>query len=148
VRALVSLAVCGLLLTGCAVVRDPELFPANAMAQSMGPLSAHLIGHGGGNGTISLVLPSGEVLNGRYSINVGGAVGFGSLYGSVYGRGGYATGAAQGAAFSMPNSSPGVADMIGPKGTTAHCEFMNNNLGGHGNGVCRLSNGADYRMQY
>jgi hypothetical protein len=143
-----SLVAGALLLAGCMVTREPQLYPANAAAQAIGPLTAQLVGHGGGNGVISLTLPTGETLSGRYSINIGGAVGFGSLYGSVYGSGGYASGTAQSAAFSMPNGSPGVADMIGPKGTTAHCEFRNNNLGGHGNGVCLLSNGASYRMQY
>jgi hypothetical protein len=75
-------------------------------------------------------------------------MGFGSAYGSAYGSGGYASGSAFGSAFSIPNGSPGVADMVGPKGTTAHCEFANNNMVGHGNGICRLSTGAEYRMQY
>jgi hypothetical protein len=137
-----------LVLGACTVERDPELFPANDAARATGPLYAHLIGHGGGNGTIALTLPSGEVLEGRYSINVGGGMGFGSLYATAYGTGGIATASGYTTGFSIPNGSPGTADMIGPRGTTAHCEFMNNNMVGHGNGACQLSTGALYRMQY
>jgi hypothetical protein len=124
------------------------LFPANDAGTKAGPLTARMVGHGGGNGTFSMTLPSGEMLVGRYSINVGGSMGFGSLYASVYGSGGSAFGSATTTSFAIPNGSPGIADVISPQGTTAHCEFMNNNMVGHGNGVCQFSTGALYRMQY
>lgn len=67
------------------------------------------------NGTITLNLPNGQAMQGRYSISLGGE---------------------------------GEGDMMGPQGTTAHCEFLNNNFNGHGHGSCRLSDGSVYRMQY
>jgi hypothetical protein len=134
--AIVIAAAC---LAGC-VSRDPQLYPDNDAARTLGPLTAHLEGHGTGNGTITLPLPNGEILTGRYSISFGGAVGVGSAYGS----GGFASGSA----VAIGNSGNGAADMIGPKGTTAHCDLANNNLTGHGNGACQLSSGALYRMQY
>jgi len=135
-----------LALTSCAATAT--LYPANDAATKMGPLQATITRTGTGSGPITVTLPDGEVLNGRYSVNVGGSMGFGSLYGSVYGANGYASGSAFSSTYMVPNSSGGAADLMGPKGTTAHCEFMNNNWSGHGNGACQLSNGATYRVQY
>jgi hypothetical protein len=84
-------------------------------------------------------MPDGEYLTGRYSIMAGGGVSVASAFAG--GRSATAYG------LMMSGEGNGVADMRGPK-TTAHCEFENNNMNGHGNGVCRLSSGALYRMQY
>lgn len=135
-------------LSGCTIERSPELFPVNDTARALGPLTAHLVGHGGGNGTISMKLPTGKLLEGRYFINVGGSASFGSLYSIMYGVHGLSTASSYGAGLDMPNGSPGVADLTDPRGFTAHCEFINNNMVGHGSGACELSNGALYRMQY
>ncbi|MGH6879035.1 MAG: hypothetical protein ACREHV_16875 [Rhizomicrobium sp.] len=135
-------------LTGCTVTRNPQLYPSNEAASSTGLLTAVMVGHGNLNGTITMTMPDGEVLDGRYSISMQGGMGFGSLYGSVYGTAGYASGSAYGSSMMVSSMGQGVADMIGPKGTTAHCEFLNNNFNGHGNGACRLSTGGVYRMQY
>lgn len=50
--------------------------------------------------------------------------------------------------YSISLGGEGEGDMMGPQGTTAHCEFLNNNFNGHGHGSCRLSDGSVYRMQY
>lgn len=50
--------------------------------------------------------------------------------------------------YSINAGGDGEADIMSPQGTTAHCEFLNNNFTGHGHGTCRLSHGALYRMQY
>lgn len=135
-----------LALGGCAMTA--QLYPANDTAHTLGPLVANMKAYGVGSGPVSVTMPDGEVLVGRYSVNMGGSASFGSLYTSVYGSRGYASASGFGSAFSMPNSSGGMADLIGPRGTTAHCEFVNNNWGGHGNGACQLSGGQVYRMQY
>lgn len=135
-----------LALSGCA--GTAELYPANDIARGLGPLTAELTKAGMGSGPASLRLPNGEVLRGRYSVDVGGSTGFGSLYASVYGAGGYAAGSGFGSAFAIPNSNPGMADLVGTSGTTAHCEFVSSSWTGHGNGVCELSNKALYRMQF
>lgn len=137
-----------IMLSACTVTRNPQLYPDNDNARAIGRLMAVMVGHGNLNGTITMTMPDGEVLDGRYSISMGGGMGFGSLNSSVYGTGGYATGSASGSSMMISAMGEGVADMAGPKGTTAHCEFLNNNFNGHGNGACRLSTGGTYRMQY
>jgi len=143
-----AVIVSAVILMGCTITRSPQLYPNNDIARTTGPLTATIVGHGTLNGTATMPMPDGEILNGRYSIAMGGSTGFGSLYGSVYGTDGNATGSAFASNMSFSNSGQGMLDMIGPKGTTAHCEFLNNNLTGHGNGACQISNGAIYRMQY
>jgi hypothetical protein len=134
--------------SACTITRYPQLYPDNDAARSLGAIQGKIVGHGNLNGTATLNLPSGEVLSGRYSISHGGGVAFGSLYTSVYGNGGHATGTAFGSSSFVSGSGEGMADMIGPSGTTAHCEFLNDNFNGHGHGACSISPGAIYRMQY
>jgi hypothetical protein len=137
-----------LLVAGCVVARDLELYPDNDAAHALGPLHAKIIGHGNLHGTAAMSLPNGQVLQGRYSISAGGGFGVGSVYASVYGPGGSASGSAVSTSASVSREGFGEADMMSPQGTTAHCEFVNNNFNGHGHGACRLSDGALYRMQY
>jgi len=106
------LAIC----SACTITRNVQLYPDNDAARALGPLNGSIVGHGNLNGTITLIMPNGEILNGRYSIGAG--------------------------------SGEGMADSVGPHGTTAHCEFMNNNFNGHAHGACRMSDGSTYRMQY
>jgi hypothetical protein len=134
--------------SACTITRYPQLYPDNDAARSLGPLQAKVVGHGNLNGTATMTLPSGEPLSGRYSISHGGGFAYGGQYSSVYGNGGHASGTAFGSSSYVSGSGAGVLDMMGPNGTTAHCEFMNDNFNGHGNGACQLSNGAAYRMQY
>jgi hypothetical protein len=138
------LAIC----SACTITRDVQLYPDNDAARALGPLNGSIVGHGNLNGAITLTMPNGEILNGRYSIGAGGGVGFGSLYSSVYGTGGAATGSATTSSMFMSGSGEGMADAVGAHGTTTHCEFMNNNFNGHGHGACRMSDGSIYRMQY
>ncbi len=105
------LAICA----ACTITRALQLYPDNDAGRVLGPLHGSIVGHGNLNGVFALSMPSGEVLNGRYSINVSGEA---------------------------------MADAVGLRGTTAHCEFMNNNFNGHGHGSCRISDGSIYRMQY
>lgn len=133
-------------LSGCA--ETAQLYPANDAAHAMGPLKADLRRTGTNSGPISITLPDGEILSGRYSVNEGGSTNFGHLYTSVYGTGGNASASSFGSSFMIPNSGEGAADLIGASGMTAHCEFVANLLSAHGNGACQLSNGATYRVQF
>jgi hypothetical protein len=127
-------------LTACTYTRYADLYPDNDVARTLSaPLQFKIEGHGNGNGTAEMWMPDGEYLTGRYSIIAGGGVSVASAF--VDGRSAMRYG------LTMSGEGGGVADMRGPK-TTAHCEFENNNMTGHGNGVCRLSSGALYRMQY
>lgn len=133
----------------CACVTHPLVVPANDAARSRGTLQVNLTQTGMGAGPFTVTMPDGEILTGRYSVNLGGSVGFGSLYGSAYGTAGSAYASGFGTSTVFAASSPAVADAVGPKGTTIHCEVMNGNYTGHGNGVCQVEpGGAIYRVQY
>ncbi len=134
----------GVSLVGAgATTRILALYPENREANALGPLSAHLEGQGG-SGVISIKLPSGEVLKGRFKVTPGGSVG---AYGKSRGvdRPG---GAYTGAGDPILHGSPTFVDMEGPSGATVHCEGMNHDPHAHGSGVCRFSNGAEYRILY
>ena len=137
-----------LLIAGCTITRDMQMYPDNDAARALGPLRAKIVGHGNLNGTATMTLPDGQLLQGRYSISHGGSMSFGSVYTSVYGPGGSATGSGSQTSMSFSGQGFGEADMMGSKGTTAHCEFLNDNFNGHGHGACRLSDGSVYRLQY
>jgi hypothetical protein len=141
-----TLALCvavPLLLGAGATSRIFALSPENQQAESIGPLSAYLEGHGG-EGDIWLKLPNGQVLKGRFKINVGGSVGaYGKSRGIDKPGGAYST-----SGYSMEHASPAVIDMAGPGGATVHCEVMNDDHEMSGSGVCLFSNGAEYRVVY
>jgi hypothetical protein len=93
-------------------------------------------------------MPDGEVLQGEYSIVFGGAVGFGSILGSVYGPSGSASVSGTSANVSIEGKGQGQASLVGIRGTTIQCEFLNANMTGHGFGACRSSRGILYRLMY
>jgi hypothetical protein len=124
------------------------LYPANETALRGGVLTAHLTRQAGSAGPVTFTMPDGEILTGRYTLFLGGSVSFGGLYSSMYSARGVATGSAFSTAFAIPSGSPAVADAVGPKGTTIHCEVYNNNWTNHGAGACEVSTGARYRLQY
>jgi hypothetical protein len=131
-------------LSGCA--STPSAFPANEKARVAGNLRIKIVRYGTTSGPVTVWMPDGEVLQGRWSVIVGGAVGFGSTYASVYGSGGFASGSGFHSAMAVGLSAPGVADAVGPSGRTVHCEVMSS--GAHGNGACETSDGALYRVQF
>jgi hypothetical protein len=131
------------MLGAATTYRVLTLYPENREAQAIGRLTAHLEGQGG-SGDIWLKLRDGKVLKGRFEVKVGGSF---SAYGKSRGMdrpGGAYTGAGD----PILNGSPAFVDMQGPGGATVHCELMNDNAIAHGSGVCRFSNGAEYRVLY
>lgn len=133
-------------LAACA--RDAHLYPANEMAIASGVLTAHFKAYGTGHGEIEIPMPDGELLKGEYSVVRGGAMGFGNIYGAVYGAGGSASFSGSSNSYVIPGGSPGMASAFGEKGTAMQCEFYNDNFSGHGNGACKSSKNALYRLQY
>ena len=125
------------LSTGCTVTRQVHLYPLNTPGTV---LQGVIVGHGQGHGTAKLVMPDGELLSGEYSIVFGGTYGFGSILTSA--------GFGSAAGVSINGRGEGTASMVGDRGTSAQCEFLNANMTGHGSGACRLSNGHVYRMLY
>jgi len=130
--------------TACTVVRSPHLYPSDEIASKTGVLEAQMVGHGNLHGTLELTMPDGELLQGEYSIVAGGAVGVGNAYASS----GSASGFGTFSSIAMAGSGNGMASLYGNRGTSLHCEFQNNNLTGHGYGVCQSSKGTHYRMEY
>jgi hypothetical protein len=148
--------ICGTILTatlllgvsGCAVERTPHLYPINPIASTTGVLEGKLVGHGQGHGKMEITMPDGEFLSGEYSIVFDSSVGFGSIFATVYGSGGARSGSGISSNFSMSGSGQGSASLFGNRGTSVQCEFLNNNMTGHGYGACRSSKGGVYRMLY
>ncbi len=143
--------VLGLIATGAVLLLGAgtsshilALSPENVEAGHIGPLNAYLSGQGG-EGVIWLKMPNGEVLKGRFKVNIGGSVGkLGRAYGIDRPGGAYTT-----SGWSMENATPAVIDMKGSSGATVHCEVMNNGATqASGSGVCAFSNGAVYRVLY
>ena len=139
-----ALIAAGAVLLGAGTTsRILALSPENVEAQSIGPLSAYLEAQGR-EGAIWVKMPNGEVLRGRFKVNVGGSVGaLGKAYGIDRPGGAYTT-----SGYSMDHASPAEVDMQGSGGATVHCEVMNDDKDTQGSGVCRFSNGAVYRVLY
>lgn len=133
-------------LNGCTM--SARLYPVNDLAASTGVLIAKYKSYGTQRGEMTVTLPSGEILNGEYSVVSGGSIGFGNVYGQVYSQGHVATGYATSNSFSMSGSGKGMASLFGDKGSVMTCEFLANNFSGHGHGGCKTSAGALYRVIY
>jgi hypothetical protein len=125
------------LLAGCTVTRQVHLYPVSPPGAV---LQGEIVGHGQGHGTAKFVMPDGETLLGEYSIVFGGAYGFGTILSSA--------GLATTSTVSVDGRGEGTASLVGDRGTSAQCEFINANMTGHGSGACRLSNGSVYRLLY
>ena len=135
-------------LGACAVVREAQVYPINDTASQGGMLTAKMLGHGEGHGTIEIEAPDGEKFQGQYSIVFGGSVGFGSILATASGAGGSATASGFSTNVAISGSGQGSAMLSGDRGTSIQCEFLNNNMTGHGYGGCRSSKGGLYRVVY
>lgn len=136
----------GFIVTGC--VRTGRLYPVNALATPGGTLHARFVGYGTGHGDVEIRMPDGELLKGKYTIARRSPVGFGSILGGVRAAGLSASGSAATTDYAIEGHGRGTASAVGDRGTTAQCEFVNDNLDGHGFGACQTSAGALYRLQY
>ncbi|MFZ1964782.1 MAG: hypothetical protein WAU78_15185 [Roseiarcus sp.] len=135
-------------LGACAVAREPQLYPINDTANQSGVLDAKMLGHGEGHGTLEIVAPDGEKFQGEYSIVFGSSVGFRSILATSSGAAGSATTSGFSTNVAISGSGQGSAVLSGDRGTSIQCEFLNNNLTGHGYGGCQSSKGGLYRMVY
>jgi hypothetical protein len=98
------------------------------MAAAGGVLPLEFVARGTGTGPATIVMGSGELMQGEYTIVRGGGVGFGSIFATVYGPGGSASGLATNTRYDIPGGSPGVASLFGDRGTAIQCEFYNDNV--------------------
>jgi hypothetical protein len=146
--AIICASVSSLILTGCTVTRTVHLYPANPTPSETAVVQGVIVGHGQGHGTAKLIMPDGEILLGEYSIVFGGSVGFGTILGSVSGPGGAASVNGVSESVKIEGRGEGSASLVGDRGTSMQCEFLNNNMTGHGMGACRSSKGELYRLLY
>lgn len=144
---MMACTVAATLLAGCSIQREARLYPANDVARTGGVLTGKFVAHGTGHGAATITLPTGEQLNGEFTIVRSGAMGFGSIYGQVFGPGGVASVSGNSSSYVMEGSSHGTASVYG-QGISMDCEFFNDNMSGHGMGACRSSKGALYKLQY
>jgi hypothetical protein len=135
-------------VAGCAVERAAHLYPTKDAASATGVLDGKFVGHAEGHGTAELTMPDGERLKSEYSIMFDGSVSFGSIFATVYGPRGVASGNGASTSIRMGGTGEGSAALIGNRGTSVQCEFLNANMTGHGFGACRSSNGGVYRLRH
>ena len=118
-----------------------DIAPINEIARTTGLPRFEFVRQGIGTGPVTITMPDGEVLVGRYSVAQGGAVAMGSGTAfSPHGPVAY-TGT------STIVNSGGNAYVIanGPR-TSMTCQLE---VGGiHGGGVCRTTTGAEYQIVF
>lgn len=134
------------LLAGCAATA--RLYPANPAAQVGGTLEASTRETEMGSGPIRVTMPDGEILKGRYSIDPGFSTGDGNINVSAFGGSHRPFSNAFGSWGSADARSTATATLIGRRATSMKCEVVNNNYTGHGDGACRTSSGAIYKIAY
>jgi hypothetical protein len=128
-----------LMLAACESMAN--LTPANDQAEQLsGEIPVHMTTVSTGNGTMSAIGPSGELLRGSYG-PMQGDYNFGSIFNAVYGQ--YST-----LPTAASRGAPTVATLTGTKGTTLKCEFYNNDYTNNGFGACKSLTGALYKLSY
>jgi hypothetical protein len=140
-KGLGILIAASLMVAGCS--RDARLYPAN-LAAGHEVLHAHFTDSGMGSGPIELPMPDGEVLKGEFTTTDTSDYGFGVGSGFF----GHSRGLTTASTSSVPGNMPGIANLVGPRGTTAHCEYQVNSLAGSGSGSCVTNKGAEYQLQF
>ncbi len=120
-----------LALALCACTDTADMFPINNQAQKLGVPRVEFR-RGLPQGPVHVVMPDGEELNGSFRVAVGGGVV------TAFGSGGTATGLATSGGGNF------FAAARGPK-TTLTC--VGNVSFGHGGGICRTQDGAEYQVQ-
>ncbi len=143
-RSLTVLSICCLAPAIAACSRDARLYPANLQAGTQA-LHARFTDSGMGSGPIEMTMPDGELLKGEFTTTDTSNYGFGSAFGFA----GHAPAVVTtGSLSSVPGSMPGVANLVGPNGTTAHCEYLVNVMANNGSGTCQTNKGAAYSLQF
>jgi hypothetical protein len=129
-----------LLLGACTDVA--QMTPINDQAAKLGAPTVEFVRQGIGRGPVTVTMPDGEVLHGRYQVIQNGAIGFGS--GFAFGPGGstYATGST----VTMGGGGAVMVSASGDRGTVMTCQGEASF--GHGGGVCRTLKGAEYQMMF
>ncbi len=122
-----------LLLTLAACTDTADVFPLNAAAKSLGPVTVSFVRTGVGQGPVTITMGDGEVLKGEYR------VAFGSTTAVVFAGSSMAEATAYG-------DGPVQFVATGPK-TQVLCRGFSTPMG-HGNGQCRTYDGARWAISW
>jgi hypothetical protein len=118
-------------LSGCAGTVDT--FPLNPAAKQIGNIRAEFTRTGVGSGPVTITMPDGEVLRGRYRVAFGTAQGF-------------AFSGSQSASALVITDGPVQFVATGPK-TQILCRGVSSTMG-HGSGQCQTYEGAVWAVSW
>ena len=135
-----------LFLVAC--TKYARLYPVNDLAWATGELKAKYIESGTGYGEITIVMPDGETLSGEYTTGRAINLNFGTILSNVYGTEGGAFGTGTSTSFRLSDTSPGIANLYGERGTMMHCEYFIGKRAAKGRGACKKNDGSLYRLQF
>ena len=135
-----------LFLVAC--TKYARLYPVNDLAWATGELKAKYIESGTGYGEITIVMPDGETLSGEYTTARDINLNFGNILSNVYGTEGGAFGTGTSTSFRLSDTSPGIANLYGDRGTMMQCEYFIGKQAGKGRGACKKNDGSLYRLQF
>jgi hypothetical protein len=135
-----------LFLVAC--TKYARLYPVNDLALATGELKAKYIESGTGYGEITIVMPDGETLSGEYTTARDINLNFGNILSNVYGTEGGAFGTGTSTFFRLSDTSPGIANLYGDRGTMMQCEYFIGKRAGKGRGACKKNDGSLYRLQF
>ena len=141
-------------LVGCSVTAT--LFPVSGPMTKQSPLpvlKAKVMGVMGNTGDIKLVMPDGEVCEGKWSsiAPTSSSVAFGSATGSVSSGLNSAWGTVYGSGFTMANKAGinrGEAVMVGNRGTVVQVEFYTGSGTANGTGVALDNKGNTFKVLF
>jgi hypothetical protein len=134
--AVVSLAAC---------TASGNMFPLNDQAQQLGVPTFEFVRQGIDRGPVTVVMPDGEVLHGRYQVARDATFGLGFGKFSSIGTRGAVSGFSNATVVGVGGGTA-FASVIGPK-TTINCQ-LTVDLGGHGGGMCATPQGAQYQLMF
>jgi hypothetical protein len=139
--ASVFLALCALLLAGCATTARLYNLDTGEV------LNASFENYGTGHGQITVKTASGNLLSGEYSTISGAGFSSGVGTATVTGSEGYAWATAQGFSFNQPGQQYGSATVAGD-GLVIDIIYVVDPWSGHGHGVARDNRGGKYKVQF
>ena len=143
-----KLALLFVLLFLVACTKHARLYPVNDLAATTGVLKAKYIESGTGYGEITIVMPDGETLSGEYTTGHAIVLNFGNILSKVYGTEGGAFGTGTSTFFRLSDTSPGIANLYGDRGSMMQCEYFIGKRAGKGRGACKKNDGSLYRLQF
>ena len=136
------------LLFLAACTKYARLYPVNDLAATTGVLKAKYIESGTGYGEITIVMPDGATLSGKYTTARDINLNFGNILSNVYGTEGGSFGTGTSTFFRLSDTSPGIANLYGDSGTIMQCEYFTGKRAGKGRGACKKNDGSLYRLKF